>query len=265
MRKLLSDIKAAASKIFWIGWYSFMEAVRNRLFLALVVLSAPLAISAWLVDSYELGFQIRVIKDSGIVISSVVGLLVVLFFSLDLIIPDLEHRTVYFILTRSPGRQTYVMGRFLGMSMTLAVFHGFMSSVLMIVLRVSHGAWFYEIATGGLILFMKQALLVSTILLLAVFSTKIVVVSLGVLLYVLGHGIDIFRMMLDRKQDSVFPVLLDIVSLVLPDFSLYETRFLVMSEIPAQGQALMLLFLYTLCISFFYLSLSGYILSRRDL
>jgi len=102
-------------------------------------------------------------------------------------------------------------------------------------------------------------------MMLAACSTKIITVSLSVLFYVIGHGLDIFRMLAERKGNLLLAWLSDIFIFILPDFSLYETRVMVMHEIPARGSALLLLGLYTMAAVFFYLSLGGAALNRRDL
>jgi len=125
--------------------------------------------------------------------------------------------------------------------------------------------WLPEIPVAMFMILLKQLLLVSIVMMLAAFSTKIITVSLSVLIYVIGHGLDIFRMLAERKGSQFLAWLADFFIFVLPDFSLYETRVMVMHEIPARGTALDLLALYTSAAIFFYLSMGGAALERRDL
>ena len=115
------------------------------------------------------------------------------------------------------------------------------------------------------LVFLKQLLLVSIVMMLAACSTKIITVSLSVLIYVVGHGLDIFRMLAERRGNTILTAIADFCIFVMPDFSLYETRIMVMHEIPARSSAIVLLTVYTMAAVFFYLSLGSAALSRRDL
>ncbi|KAF1081444.1 MAG: hypothetical protein GQF41_2250 [Candidatus Rifleibacterium amylolyticum] len=260
-----SAIRSRISCITAIAWYAFIEALRNRLFLGVFLLALPFAAAAWTVDVYQLGFQTRLVSDAGLTLISTLGLLVVLFFSLDQIIPDIEKRTVYFIFTRMPSRHTYMIGRFFGIVATLFCLHLFLAGLLVMIIKLRTGAWFNEIPVAGLIIFLKQSLLVSIVMLLAACTSKIITVSLSVLIYVIGHGLDIFRMLAEQSGNTIVAFLLDLTGIILPDFSLYETRIMVMHEIPAQTSALLILAFYTFTAIFFYLAVGGAILKRRDL
>ncbi|EKD80927.1 MAG: hypothetical protein ACD_39C02090G0007, partial [uncultured bacterium] len=179
--------------------------------------------------------------------------------------PDIEKRTVYFIFTRSPSRHTYMLGRFFGIVTTLFCLHAFMSGLLIALIRLRTGAWFNEILIAGLMIFLKQSLLVSIVMLLAACTSKIITVSLSVLVYVAGHGLDIFRMLAEQSGNTVLALLLDLTAVVLPDFALFETRIMVMHEIPAQTSALLILTFYTFTAVLFYLAIGAAVLKRRDL
>ncbi|EKD82220.1 MAG: hypothetical protein ACD_39C01418G0001, partial [uncultured bacterium] len=149
--------------------------------------------------------------------------------------------------------------------LTLLFLNTLLGTLLFVILRIQAGAWFVEVPVAMFMVFLKQLLLVSIVMMLAACSTKIVTVSLSVLIYVIGHGLDIFRMLAERKGNMFLASLTDFFIFVMPDFSLYETRVMVMHEIPARGSALALLALYTAAAVFFYLSLGGAALDRRDL
>ena len=259
------DFKSSCAISCSIAYYSFLEALRNRLFLGIVLLAIPLSASAWLLDTYNLGFQARLVIDTGLSIISLTGLLVVLFFSLDQIIPDIERRTIYFVITRAPSRHVYIAGRFGGIALTLIFLNFLLGTLLFLILRMQAGAWFAEIPVAMFLVFLKQLLLVSIVMMLAACSTKIITVSLSVLIYVVGHGLDIFRMLAERRGNTILTAIADFCIFVMPDFSLYETRIMVMHEIPARSSAIVLLTVYTMAAVFFYLSLGSAALSRRDL
>jgi len=251
--------------LFWVGYYSFLEAVRNRLLLGILLLMVPLLASSWMLDTYRLGFQAKIVKDMGLNAISVFGLLIVLFLSLDQIIPDIEKRSIYFVLTRHPDRFLYLIGRFLGIAFTLLVYHSVMAFFLLILLRINTSAWFWEILLGSMVVYLKQALLISIVLMLTTFLSKIVVISIASLIYVLGHCFDILRMLADKKSGAFIGRVVEFIAFFTPDFSLFELRLAVVHEIPIKAEALAMLGVYSLTAIAFFLGVGGIILSKRDL
>jgi len=253
------------SVLIWIGWYGFLETLRNRLLLGVSLLILPILGASLLLNTYDLGFQAKIVKDIGLNIISIFGLFIVLILSLDQIIPDMERRSIYFVLARMSRRGIYLAGRFLGVAASLAFYQTIMGGFLVLLLYSQAGIWYDELAIGIFVLFLKQCVLLSVILTLATFTSKIVIMSLGILIYGLGHTYDLFRMLADKQSNTIFSWLIECVAFFLPDFSLYEIRINIVHELPFQTSSLLVLTVYTCALCMFYLALGGNILSRRDL
>jgi len=253
------------SAMLWIGWYGFLETLRNRLLLGVALLVLPMLGASLLLNTYDLGFQAKIVKDIGLNIISVFGLFIVLILSLDQIIPDIERRSIYFVLTRMTRRDIYLFGRFLGVAASLAFYQTIMGGLLVLLLYSQTGLWYDELAVGIFVLFLKQCVLLSVILTLATFTSKIVIMSLGILIYSLGHTYDIFRMLAEKQSNTLLSWFIECVAFFLPDFSLYEIRINIVHELPFQASSLAILAVYTCALCMFYLALGGNILSRRDL
>ncbi|MBF0544632.1 MAG: hypothetical protein HQM08_09370 [Candidatus Riflebacteria bacterium] len=257
----MTSLKSA----FWIGYYGFLELFRNRFFLAILILVLPLPAIAILMDPYKLGFQVKIVKDLGIDIMSVFGFLVVLFVSFEQIIPDIERKSVYFILSRIGNRTSYVFGRFLGIIFALGLFHFVFSSFLFFFLRMYGEGWFWEVFSGGFVLFMKHCVWLSMILFFVTFTSKIVALSLGILFYALGHVLDVLRMLIEKNESGFLSWICEVISLLIPDFSLFEANLTVVHEMNFQFPVFLFLFLYSIAVSTFFLAAAGKILTRRDL
>lgn len=251
--------------MFWIGWYGFLETLRNRLLLGVALLTLPMLGASMLLNTYELGFHAKVVKDIGLNVISIFGLFVVLILSLDQIIPDIERRSIYFILSRMNRRDIYLAGRFLGVAASLAFYQAILSISLLFLLYHRTGLWYGETVVGVFVLFLKQCVLLAAILMLATFTSKIVIMSLGILFYAVGHTYDLLRMLADKQHNFFLQSVLEIIAFVLPDFSLYEIRLNIVHELPFQTSSLAILAIYTAALCFFYLAVGGTILARRDL
>lgn len=264
LKTILHRLRSSVEPIFWIAYYSFLEALRNRLLLGIFCLIVPLIAGAKVLDIYHFG-QVKMIKDLGLFVTSVFGLMIVFILSLEQIIPDIEKKSVYFILTRMCSRRSYLLGRFFGVIATLAFYNLIMTAFLILILRIYSSYWFFELVSGMSVYFLKQALLTSMIMLLVTFASRIVVMSLGVFFYAIGHSYDFIRMFVESKENPHLAFLFEVVVFFFPDFSLFEPRLRVVHDVPIAPQAMVLVALYALFFSLFYLGLGGKLLSRKDL
>ncbi len=232
---------------------------------AVLALLLPLAPLPWLLDVFALGGQVKIVKDGGLALLSVMGFLLVLFLASEQVIPDIERRSAYFFLTRNPSRFGFLTGKFLGVVASLAFFQLSFSAWILLLLRIHDGAWFWEILSGAVAVFLKYVVFSATLLFFATFGTRIVLLSLGILVFALGHGVGFLRDGFESVGSPVLSFLFESAAFFLPDFTVFEFRLAVVHEVSIQAAAFAWIGIYALCVSLFFLVLGGFVLERRDL
>jgi ABC-type transport system involved in multi-copper enzyme maturation permease subunit len=111
---------------------SFIGSFRNRVVLVLVLFGLMLSASSVLLGLLSQEQEIRMLSDLGLAAIELLALVVAVFMMGNLLLEEMESRTIYLILTRSVGRLEYLLGRFLG---TLSsVF------VCMLIMTAAHAA-----------------------------------------------------------------------------------------------------------------------------
>ena len=104
-------------KIGLIAWITFKDSVRNKVLhgifsLAFLLFAANIIITGMF--SWELG---KVAVDVGLSAVSISGLMIIFFFSINMISNDLERKTIYVILAKPISKAQYILGKFVGMSL----------------------------------------------------------------------------------------------------------------------------------------------------
>src|SRR5258708_40331761 len=100
---------------FAIARITFIEQIRNRLYLIIILFGAAVLGSSMLVGALAAQHNVRVIFDLGLVAMELFGLMAAVFGAVTLVIQEIESKTIYLILTRPLQRWVYVLGRFLGL------------------------------------------------------------------------------------------------------------------------------------------------------
>jgi Cu-processing system permease protein len=114
-------VTRAARAIWAIAWNTFREAIRNKILHGLLIFALALIASALALGQLSLGEQARLVRDLGLGGTDLFGVLLAIFVGVNLLYQELERRTIYVIVTKPLRRPEFIVGKFLGMALTLGV------------------------------------------------------------------------------------------------------------------------------------------------
>jgi ABC-type transport system involved in multi-copper enzyme maturation permease subunit len=100
---------------------TFREAVRDRVLYNLVFFALLMMAAAILVGQISIGIEEIVIKSLGLTAISVIGLLIAVFTGVGLVYKEMDKRTLHALLAKPVRRWEFLLGKFAGLALTLAV------------------------------------------------------------------------------------------------------------------------------------------------
>ena len=118
---------------------TYREAVRARVLHGLFALAIATAGYALVVGAFALNSSLRVVSDLGAASVSVYGIIVAVVLGATSLYRELELKTIFPILARPIRRSEYLVGKYLGTVLTLAVFIAANSGVLLLALGIEAG------------------------------------------------------------------------------------------------------------------------------
>src|SRR5205823_1280944 len=117
----------------------FRESVRDRVLYNLVFFAILLIGASYLIGQLTAGQDVKIIKDLGLAATSMFGLFIAVFIGIGLVSKEVERRSIYSLLAKPVGRHHVVIGKYLGLVLTLAVNLAIMAAALYGVL--AYMAW----------------------------------------------------------------------------------------------------------------------------
>ncbi|HTH52109.1 MAG TPA: ABC transporter permease subunit [Pyrinomonadaceae bacterium] len=108
-------------RILTIARNAFREAVRDRVLYNLILFVLLLTGSAIFLGELTAGQEARVIVDLGLSASLVFGTFISIFVGVSLVWKEIEKKTVYSIFSKPIGRAEFIIGKYLGLCLTLLV------------------------------------------------------------------------------------------------------------------------------------------------
>lgn len=124
------------NRILAIALNTFREAIRNKVLYSLLFFAVALIASALVLGQMSLHEEARVTRDLGLGGMALFGVLIAIFVGVNLVYKELDKKTVFSLIPKPIHRYEFVLGKFAGMLLTLAVQIAIMSAVLFAVLAV---------------------------------------------------------------------------------------------------------------------------------
>jgi ABC-type transport system involved in multi-copper enzyme maturation permease subunit len=108
-------------RVLAIAINTFRETVRARVLYVLALAGVLTIGSSALLSPLALGETDRITKDIGLAAIDLLGLLIITLLGTTIVYKEIERRTIVLLLSKPIARYEFVLGKFLGLSCTLAV------------------------------------------------------------------------------------------------------------------------------------------------
>ena len=109
------------SRLIAITLNTFREAVRDRVLYNLILFVLLLVASAPLFGQISIGMERLILVNVGLSSISLFGVIIAIFLGIGLVSKEIEKKTLYTILSRPVRRWEFIVGKYLGLIMTLVV------------------------------------------------------------------------------------------------------------------------------------------------
>ena len=223
------------TRIMTIARHNFKESVRERVLYNLVAFALLMIAAAILMGSISVGIEHLIIVNLGLSSISVFGLLMAVFIGIGLVWKEIDRRTIYSILAKPVHRYEFIVGKFLGLMLTLATNTAIMTLGFYLALayeqRTLHrGDWVALQAVYFILL--QLAIVVGLAVLFSCLSTPILSAVFTFCLYVIGNFLSDIRWFGQETGSWIVVKLTTVFYYLLPNFA----DFNVISQV-AHGQA----------------------------
>jgi ABC-type transport system involved in multi-copper enzyme maturation permease subunit len=188
-----SETRPASSplgRIAAIARNTFREAVRDRVLYNLVLFVLLLSVSAIFLGAASASQDAKIIVDLGLSAMLLFGAVIAIFVGVGLVWKEIERRTLYAIFAKPVGRGEFLVGKYLGLCLTLAVNVLVMGAgVTLVLIYVVRGTTPLLAALWPTIalIYLELTILTAVALLFSSFSSPIFSTFASLAVFVIGH------------------------------------------------------------------------------
>lgn len=200
---------------------TFREAVRDRVLYNLVVFALVMIGASILVGQVSIGIDRLVIINLGLSAISLIGLVMAVFIGVGLVYKEIEKRTLYSLLAKPVRRWEFLIGKYFGLLLTLAVNTSLMTLGLA-------GALYYvgrpfvpsdvTVLVAAYFILLELALVTAIALLFSCFSSPILSTLFTLTIYVTGIFANDIREFGNLTHSRVMEAITRFLYYVVPNF-----------------------------------------------
>jgi ABC-type transport system involved in multi-copper enzyme maturation permease subunit len=247
---------------------TFREAVRDRVLYNLVFFALLMMAAAVAVGQISIGVEQTVIVSLGLSAISVIGLLISVFLGVALVSKEMDKRTLYALLAKPVRRWEFLLGKFAGLVLTLAVNTAAMAlGLLLVMIYVKHSLERGDAAVLVAVYFilLKLALIVALALLFSCFTTPLLAILFTVGLYIVGLYVQELRNLPVEVMSPAMAAFTRWLSYLLPNFENFNVMAMAAHGRAVPEALILQNTLYTVIYCTIVLTAAAAVFSRRNL
>jgi ABC-type transport system involved in multi-copper enzyme maturation permease subunit len=251
-------------KIGAIAGITFKEAKRDRILYLLFFFAALGIAASRILAILTVGDRVKIIKDVGLASISLFGVLMAILIGTGLVYKEIDKKTIYTLLAKPLHRAEFILGKFLGLVLTLFVMTGAMSLIFLAIVFAQTGTIEGGLLVAILYIFLELVLVTAVAILFSSFSTPILSSLFALAFYLIGHLSWGLKAHIAKMPRGAGRSVVHALYMVLPDLENFNFKTEVVHGLPIPPAIYLSSALYGVCYTAFILGLAVLIFRRRD-
>jgi len=243
---------------------TFKEAIRNRFLYLLFFLGLFFAFSSYIIGLLSVGGEEQVLKDVGLAAINFFSILIAIFTGINLVYKEIDKKTVFNILSKPISRESFIIGKFIGLAYTMFITLSLMIITFMVFIYFTIGKFELNILIFFLLLYIELLVLISISLLFSSFSTPILSSIFTISIYLLGHVTWTFNYFRHLVTTSLAKIILYPLYYLLPNLDKFNIKNDLVSNVTINSTSVMYSVLYGIFYTLAILVLTIFIFRRRE-
>ena len=261
----------------WIAVNVFRESVRDKVLYNLVLFAILMLGVSYVIGQLTAGQDMKILKDLGLASTSIFGVFIAVFIGTQLVYKEVERRSIYSLLSKPIARRQLVIGKYLGLIVTLGVNLSIMTIAFYAV--VAYESWILgpdaapawdtpaldpAMLKAIVLIFVELAIVTAIALFFSTFSTPVLSAALTFAMFVAGRFSEDLQNF-DEVVESPFAAsIARWVYWLLPNLAPFDVRSQVVHGQPVPLGYIALSATYGLLYITALLVAASIIFSRRD-
>lgn len=211
---------------------TYKEAIRDKVLYIILVFSIFMVSSSILLSSLSLGQSKKVMVDFGLASISIFGVLLTIFSGTTLLHKEIEKKTIYLLLTKPMSRFEFIIGKHLGLSLTLLIITSLMTTFFYCIIILLLQDYNLNYLNVILLSYFEFIILISLAIFFSSFTSPTMAAVYTLAIYVIGHfskdlvnfGKISGNQLIIKLTEAIYYIIPDLEKLNLKNIVLYGSN-----------------------------------------
>ncbi|OFZ14345.1 MAG: hypothetical protein A2X86_05735 [Bdellovibrionales bacterium GWA2_49_15] len=244
---------SATKNILIVSKYTFLDLLKSKILILIFLLGFSLLLISYIASELTYGVPQKVSLDFGLGILTLALVGIAIFMGSNLIVKEIESRTLYMVLSRPVSREVFLFGKMVGLLELLALAAFILGVLSVSMFLLLNGVIKATIFQSIFLTFMEATMVMLLSILFSLLTNSVASVVYTLTLYMTGHMVgelQTFSYVLQNPRLSHF---IKWYGLIFPNFSKLNIKDFVLYETTLPQNYIQNAFLYGVSYSVFLL------------
>ncbi len=224
------------NRIWSVAHNTFIEAIRDRVLYSLILFAFLMIISSLVFASISAEQYNKIVKDLGLSAISIIGVMISIFLGMGLVYKEIEKKTVYNIFSKPVRRYEFILGKYLGLGLTLLISTAAMAPILFLLVfyiemkykglvEFYYGGHYYaEFFKAVYFEYLEFIVIIGIALTFSSFTTPVLSVLFTFLLFAIGRFSSDIRLLAEQVKNPFVGLLTEAIYRIIPNLEKFDVR-----------------------------------------
>ncbi len=252
------------SRVWAIATNTFREAVRDKVLHSILFFAVILLFVSPAMREITIGDSDKVVRGVALGGISLIGGIIAIFLGVGLVYKEIERKTIYTLASKPISRWMLLLGKYLGLWITLAVEMLVLGFLYTVIVGTQQGLPSPDIYLALVMLMMELTLVTAWATLFSTFAAPTTAAAYSLCIYLIGHFADDLKMFGEQSDNPAFQELALTLYRVLPNLALFNIRAEAVHGIAVPVSEVGYALLYCVGYSVAVLGVAMVVFERRD-
>lgn len=253
------------SRLWALASNTFREAVRDRVLYSILFFAVGVILISLALEEITIGDQDKVVRSVAQGSIDLFGSIIAMFLGVSLVWKEIERKTVYTVLSKPIPRGLFVLGKYLGLMLTLVVEIAVLLVIYVVLMVIQQDFPPPVVFVSYGMLLVELALLCAWATLFSTYSAPITAAAFTLAVFTIGHLADDIWLFGSQAESPAVQGMARALYWFLPNFEVFNLRQVAVHERPIPWARIGPAAAYGLMYTAAVLGVAMAVFQRRDL
>ena len=252
-------------RIWALATTTFREAVRDRVLYSILIFTVGLIAISLSLQEITVGDQDKVVRSVAQGGIDLMVSIIAMFLGVSLVWKEVERKTIYTILSKPVSRWMFILGKYLGMVLTLVVELAILMAIYTLLIGTQQDMPSAVVYVSAGMLIVELMLLAAWATLFSTYSSPMMAGFFTIAIFIIGHLADDIWRFGQQAESLAVQQMSEVIYWVLPNFEVFSLRVHAVHDHPIPWEQVTGAIAYGGLYTTAVLALAMLIFSQRDL